>query len=403
VSRIMSAAPIDAAPIDAVLRAAVDGGEVPNVVAIAADRAGVIYQGAAGPRIAGGDEADQPVAVDSVFRIASMTKPMTTAAALQLFEAAALDLDAPVEQYVPAFGNLQVLDGFDAGGPVLRPPRSRATVRQLATHTSGLSYWFWNADIGRWEQLTGTPRATTGHSGAFRAPLACDPGTRFEYGISADWLGRVVEAVSGDSLDAYVEKHITGPLQMRDTSFHPDDARRARLVPVHRRRPGGDWLPTDLDWNRAPDWWSGGHGLYSTPLDFLRFQQALLGGGATDGVRILRRHTVEAAFTGQIGRLRFPPHIATADPASSADVQFGEGLTWGLGLLLTMDQAPGRRSAGSGSWAGIYNTHFWVDPRTGITAALYTQLLPFVEPGATALYTAFEEALYDALRTGSPR
>ncbi|HEX2807885.1 MAG TPA: serine hydrolase domain-containing protein [Kineosporiaceae bacterium] len=389
--------------IDAVLRSAVDSGTVPNVVAIAADRSGVIYQGAAGPRLAGGDD---PVAVHSVFKIASMTKPVTTVAALQLFETGALDLDAPVEDYLPAFGNLQVLDGFDADGPVLRPPRSRATVRQLATHTTGLSYWFWNADLIRWEQLTGTPRATTGHSGAFGAPLVCDPGTRCEYGINADWLGRVVEAVSGVSLDVYIQEHITDPLGMGDTSFHPDDERRARLVPVHRGRPGCDWVPTELDWNRAPDWWSGGHGLYSTPLDYLRFQRALLGGGALGGVRILRPRTVEAAFSGQIGGLRFPAFIGTADPASSADARLGPGLTWGLGLLLTTRQAPGRRAAGSGSWAGIYNTHFWIDPRSGLTAALYTQLLPFLEPAAMALYVAFEEALYSArpaLGTGSPR
>jgi methyl acetate hydrolase len=386
--------------IDAVLRSAVDSGAVPNVVAIAADRSGTVYQSAAGPRSAGGDE---PVGVDSVFKIASMTKIVTTVAALQLLEAGELDLDAPVEDYLPSFADLHVLAGFDADGPVLRPPRSRATVRQLATHTAGLSYWFWNAEIVRWEQLTGTPNAITGRSGAFTAPLVCDPGTRFEYGINTDWLGRVVEAVSGDSLDVYIEEHLTGPLGMSDTSFHPDDARRARLVPVHRRRPGAAWTPTELDWNAAPDWWPGGHGLYSTPLDFLRFQRALLGGGTLGEIRILGQDTVEAAFTGQIGELGFPSHIVTADPASSVDVRLGSGLTWGLGLLLTTRQTPGRRAAGSGSWAGIFNTHFWVDPRSGVTAALYTQLLPFMDSGATALYEAFESALYRALGTGSPR
>jgi methyl acetate hydrolase len=255
----------------------------------------------------------------------------------------------------------------------------------------------------RWEQLTGAPNAITGQSGTFSAPLVSDPGTRFEYGINTDWLGRVVEAVSGDSLDVYVDEHITGPLAMFDTTFHPDDARRARLVPVHRRRPGCAWVPTRLDWNRDPDWWSGGHGLYSTPSDYLRFQRVLLGGGALGKARILRQDSVEAAFTGQIGVLRFPAHIVTADPASSADLRLGSGLTWGLGLLLTTEHTPGRRAAGSGSWAGIFNTHFWVDPRSGVTGALYTQLLPFVEPGAMELAGAFEEALYSALGTGSPR
>jgi CubicO group peptidase (beta-lactamase class C family) len=395
--------------IDDVLEAAVATGRVPHVVAIAADRSGMVYQGSAGPRVAGGDE---PVGIDSLFKIASMTKPVTTVAALRLFERGILDLDAPVAEYLPAFDNLQVLTGFDADDrPMLRPARGRATVRQLMSHTSGLGYWFWTASIARWEQVTGTPNATSGHSGTFSAPLVADPGSRFEYGISTDWLGRVVEAASGDSLDVHLEQNVTGPLGMTDTSFHPDDARRARLVPVHRRSPtaeAGDrgWTATRLDWNRAPDWWSGGHGLYSTPRDFLAFQRALLGGGALGGTRILREETAAAAFTDQLGRLHVPALLATADPASSADVPLGPGMTWGLGLLLNTQQAPGLRAEGSGGWSGIFNTHFWVDRRSGLTAAIYTQLLPFADPGAFALYRDVEAALYSARPaggTGSPR
>jgi len=406
----VDAQPLDPQSLDALLEAAVATGRVPNVVAIAADRSGLVYRGAAGPRAAGGDE---PVGVDSVFKIASMTKAVTTVAALQLVERGALDLDAAVADHLPAFDNLQVLTGFDGDDrPILRPPRSRATVRQLMSHTSGLGYWFWSAPIARWEALTGTPNATSGHSGTFSAPLVADPGSRFEYGISTDWLGRVVEAVSGDSLDVRLEQHVTGPLGMTDTSFRPDGARRARLVPVHRRSPTADgadgesWRPTRLDWNRAPDWWSGGQGLYSTPRDYLAFQRALLGDGALGDTRILRPETVEAAFTNQLGDLRVPAHLATADPASSADLDLGPGMTWGLGLLLNTDRAPGLRAAGSGGWSGIFNTHFWVDRRSGLTAAIYTQLLPFADPGAFALYRDFEAALYSAWSAaggGSPR
>jgi CubicO group peptidase (beta-lactamase class C family) len=163
----------------------------------------------------------------------------------------------------------------------------------------------------------------------------------------------------------------------------------------------GGWEATDLDWSRAPEWWAGGHGLYSTPRDYLRFQRMLLGGGALDGKRILERSTVERAFTNQIGELEFPAAIATADPASSADFNAGPGMKWGLGLVLTTQQQPDMRAPGSGAWAGLFNTHFWVDPASGITGAIYTQSLPFAEPRVFAVYPAFEQALYASL--GEPR
>ena len=199
------------AGIDGVLQAAVDGGVVPQVVAIAADRDGPIYEGAAGPRAVG--ESD-PVTPDTQFRIASMTKMVATVAALQQVERGNLDLDAPVEQYRPEFADLQVLDGFDGDEPRLRPPATKATVRQLASHTSGLSYWFWNADMVHFEALTGTPNALSGKRGMFTLPLVGDPGTLYEYGINTDWLGLVVEAASGQALDAYFAEHILGPLGM---------------------------------------------------------------------------------------------------------------------------------------------------------------------------------------------
>src|SRR5262249_25650694 len=157
------------------------------------------------------------------------------------------------------------------------------------------------------------------------------------------------------------------------------------------------WMATEIDWNQEPDWWAGGHGLYSTPRDYLAFQRMLLGGGTLGDARILERATVDAAFTNQIGPLDFPPEIPTADPVMSCDCDFGPGLKWGLGLLLNTEAAPGMRAAGSGSWAGICNTHFWVDPSSGLTAAIYTQLLPLVEPRALKLYQDFERALYASL------
>jgi methyl acetate hydrolase len=389
------------AGIDSVLQAAVDAGAVPNVVAMAADTSGPIYEGAAGPRAVG---ASDPVTPDTMFRIASMTKMVATVAALQLQERGRLDLDAPVDQYLPEFADLQVLEGFDGDEPRLRPPATRATVHHLVTHTSGLAYWFFNADIVRWEEATGTQNVLSGSKEIFAAPLVADPGTRYEYGINTDWLGLVVEAASGQSLDDYFAEHILGPLGMTSTTFLMSDEQRAKSVPVHLRGEDGAWAPApDVDWSQEPEWWAGGHGLHSTPRDYLRFQRMLLGGGTLDGTKILEAATVDRAFTNQIGELDFPAEIRTADPNSTADFNAGPGFKWGLGLLLNSERQPGMRAAGSGAWAGIFNTHFWVDRTSGVTGAIYAQTLPFVEPAVYQVYLDFERALYASIGAGSVR
>src|SRR3954447_6568948 len=272
--------------VDGVLERAVEAGAVPPVAAIAADRAGVVYEGAAGPRVAG--QAD-PLSVDTHFRIMSMTKMVATVAALQLMERGELDFDAPVEEYRPEWADLQVLEGFDGDTPVLRPPASKATVKQLVTHTAGVAYWFWNHDIVRWEAATQTPNVLSGDNVIFTAPLVADPGTRFEYGINTDWLGKVIETASGQSLDAYLDANVLGPLGMHNTTFLMTSEQRANSVPVHLRGEDGEWVATDVDWSQQPDWWAGGHGLYSTPRDYLAFQRMLLAGGTLGDAKILEK------------------------------------------------------------------------------------------------------------------
>ena len=377
--------------MDKLLQDAVASGAVPNVVAVAADRDGTIYEGAAGMRVAGGDE---PVTPDTHYRIMSMTKMVVTATALALVEKGGLDLDAPVEQYRPEWAELQVLDGFDSDTPRLRPPASQATVKHLVTHTAGVGYWFFNADLARWESVTGNVNVLAGTNEVFRAPLLADPGSRLEYGINTDWLGKVIEAAGGKTLDVAVKEAVTGPLGMGETEFAPSAAQRADLVPVHLQGEDGTWSASDIELAPEPEYWAGGHGLYSTPGDYLRFQRALLRGGELDGTRILAAETVDAAFSNQIGDLDFPAAIPTADPNSTADFNVGPGWKWGYGLLLNTADLPGRRRAGSGAWAGLCNTQFWVDRTTGITGAVYTQSLPFVAPGVHQVYVDFEEALY---------
>ncbi len=380
--------------IDEVLTAAVDNDAVPGVVAMAAGDDGVIYEGAAGLRRAG--ESD-PITPDTMMRIASMTKMVTTAAALQLLERGRLDLDETVDTYLPEFADVQVLDGFDGDTPRLRTPETRATVHHLVTHTTGLGYWFLSADVDRYEQVTGTPNLLAGTRDALKAPMTFDPGTRYQYGINHDWLGLVVEAISGQPLDEYFAEHVTGPLGMTNTTARMTEAQRANSTPIHVRDENGGWLATDIDWPQEPDFWGGGHFLYSTPRDYLSFQRMLLGGGALGDVRILDEATVARAFTNQIGELDFPAAIPTAHPELCCDVNLGPALKWGYGLLLNEAQNPGMRAVGSGSWAGLFNTHFWVDPASRVTAAIYSQTLPFLDPPALKLYVDFEQALYASL------
>ena len=381
--------------IDAVLHEAVESGALPHVAAIAADRDGIVYEGGAGVRIAG--ESDDPVTTATQFRIMSMTKIVCTVAALQQVERGELDLDAPVDSYLPEFADLQVLDGFDGDEPRLRPPASRATVRHLVTHTSGLAYWFWNADIAKYEKVTGVPNVVPGSMEAFKAPLVRDPGTEFVYGINADWLGRVIEAVAGATLDVVIRDAVTGPLAMRDTMFVLDDGRRENLVTVHVPAEGGGWASAGELLNQSPDWWAAGHGLYSTPRDYIRFQRALLRGGELDGERILEEATVDAAFSNQIGELDFPADIESADPPITDGLHVGPGWKWGYGLLLNTQDVPGARRAGTGAWAGLFNTHFFIDRATGVCGSIYTNSLPFITPGAWKAYADFEAALYASL------
>jgi methyl acetate hydrolase len=376
--------------IDKVLRDAVDRGAVPNVAAIAADAGDIIYQGAAGSKQVDGTE---PVTVDTQYRIMSMTKMVTTVAALQLVEQGKINLDAPVDEYLPEFAERQVLSVLTA------------THLSCAHRPAGPRSNTWSRTPRDWPMTFGARRCRGGSrspatrrwapvSRVFNAPLLADPGTRYSYGINTDWLGRVVEVAGGKSLDVAIKEGITGPLDMPNTTFLPNDAQRANTTPVHVNGEDGKWAVLGEVLNQQPEWWAGGHGLYSTPTDYIRFEQALLRGGELDGERILAPETVEAAFSNQIGDLDFPAEMPTADPAMSCAFNAGPGNKWGYGLLLNSRDVPGMRRAWSGAWAGICNTYFWIDRTSGICASIYSNFLPFVTPAALELYANFERALY---------
>jgi methyl acetate hydrolase len=383
--------------IDAVLRRAVEAKEVPGVVAIAANDKGVIYEGAFGRRNLAQGAAMTP---DTIFRIASMTKAVTSVAAMQLVEQGKLQLDQPIGSVLPELSAPQVLEGFDdAGAPRLRLAKRPITLRHLLTHTAGFGYEFLNADLIRYVKVSGTPSGSTGKLASLRMPLVFDPGERWEYGINLDWVGRAVEAVSGLPLEVYFRQRIFAPLGMIDTDYVVSSAQQSRLVSVHQRKENGSLEaiePKDPPWR---EFWSGGGGLYSTGRDYLMFLQMLMHQGRFNGVQLLRPQTVAIMGQNQIGDIRAGV-AKTAMPERSNDFDFFPGMAckWGLGYMLTPQSGPNGRSAGSLTWAGIFNTYYWLDPQKRIAGVYLTQILPFADPKALALYGEFESGIYGALK-----
>ena len=377
------------AAIDASLRAAVERKDVPGVVALVTDRRRVLYQGAFGVTdIASG----RPLTDDALFRIASMTKAITSVAAMQLIEQGRMGLDDPAEKYLPELANLKVIEAFNAatGDYRLRPVAKPPTVRHFLTHTSGLAYPFTSAI---WRDFK--PR--DGEQFPFGGPLLFDPGERWQYSTSTDVVGRLVEELSGQKLEDYFREHIFTPLKMTDTSYNVPQDKAARLVPAQQR--AGDRMDGAIALQSPQPGLTfpapiGGGGLASTASDYGRFLRMLLKGGELDGARVLKAETVALMGENHIGAVSVPA-LKSALPRS-ADFTFiaGGRDKWGLGFLITTDQVPGKRSPGSLSWGGINNTYFWIDPASGIAGVIMMQYLPFADAKALAVYDAFERGAY---------
>lgn len=384
--------------IDTALRDAAEARAVPGVVALAATADGrTLYQGAFGRRDL---SAEAPMTADSVFWIASMTKAVTSLAALQLVERGRLELDAPLGRLLPLLADPQVLEGFDAatGAPRLRPARRPVTLRALLTHTAGFGYGIWSEALGRYLEHTGLPAITTCRNDALRLPLLFDPGERWGYGINTDFVGKAVEAASGLSLDDYLREHVFGPLGMHDTGFLLTPSQRARLARMHQRGADGTLAPVEFEMPQQPEFFMGGGGLYGTAPDYLRFLRLVLNGGTLDGVRLLRPETAREMTRNQIGALRVAP-LRTAIPPVSNDAEFFPGLPkgWSLAFQVNLSPAPTGRSAGGLGWAGLANTYYWLDPAKGVAGVILMQLLPFADARALDLFAAFEKGVYEAL------
>ena len=383
--------------IDGVLNEAVSGGAVPGVVAGVTNADAELYLGGFGERVLGAGDEMTP---DTVGWIASMTKAITGAAAMQLVEQGRLDLDAPASEVVPQLADAAVLEGFgDDGKPRTRPPRRAITLRHLLTHTSGFSYEIWSDAIARYQEATGTPGIITCENAALTTPLLFDPGDGWDYGINIDWAGKMVETVSGRTLGQYLREHFFEPLGMNDTAFRITDSMRARLAKIHQRGEDGSLEPQmELEIPQEPEFEMGGGGLYGTVGDYLRFIRMILNRGRANGERVLRPETVDMMSRNQMGEIRVG-ELKTAIPPLSNDAEFFPGMpkSWGLSFMINDEEAPTGRSAGSLGWAGLANSFFWIDPAKGIGGAYLTQVLPFIDEKAFPLYIAFESAAYDAL------
>ena len=382
--------------IDQALRQAAEAGEVAGVVAAATVRGEPLYEGAFGRRDIGKPAA---MTLDTVFWIASMTKAITAAAAMQQVEAGKLALDTPISDILPHLRSPQVFEGFDASGKAkLRPAKRAITLRHLLTHTAGFGYDIWHADLGKYMEQNGIPGVITCQDAALATPLTFDPGERWDYGINMDWVGKAVEAVSGKRLDAYFQERIFAPLGMVDTGFVLRDDQRARLAAMHARGADGTLEAIPFELPQAPEFFMGGGGLYGTAGDYLRFLDMILSGGTIEGEQILKRDTLREMTRNNIGDIAVET-LKTAVPALSNDANLFPGMAqnWGLSFCINTEQGPHGRSAGSLAWAGLGNTYFWADPQRNVAGTIMTQSLPFADAKVLDLFGKLERGVYDAL------
>ena len=378
-----------AAAIDRMFQTAVAAREIPGVVAAVMNKDQILYLKAFGKQDVARGVSMSP---DTVFRIASMTKPVTSVGIMMLHEQGKLRLDDPAGSYLPAYGARDVLETFNKEDATYttRPAKGEMTIRHLLTHTSGLSYPFTSPTILAIQTKTGKDPK--------ELPLLFDPGTKWNYSPATAVLGDIVEKVSGQSLEAWDQARIFRPLGMVHTTYRPTPEQVARLATIHQREPTGLVESPNLR-EYTPDV-RGDGGLVSTASDYSVFVQMFLNEGSWHGTRLLKRETVRLMTSNQIGSVVVDT-MPAAIPSRSAQFPFGAGKDkFGLGFQIAVtDGTPAHeRGAGSYTWAGIYNTHFWVDPKNGIGAVMLTQVLPFYNATSMDVMKRFENLIYEHLQ-----
>lgn len=383
---------------DAILnRISGETARVPGVVAMVTNRATNVYSGAAGQRRIGG----APMTEDAIFAILSTTKVVTGTAALQCVEEGLLDLDTPAKTYVPAIAKLRVLDGFDATGqPRLRAPKSDITTRQLLLHTAGLAYPFFNETYNLLTEKHGQATIFTSSRASLETPLLFDPGDKFEYGSNIDWVGLVVESIRGKRLGEVMRERIFSPLEMNETAFTRTDAMKARTAVCHARNADNSLTPMDdFALPDEPELDMGGHGLYATVGDCMKFIRMWLNDGAGPRGRVLKPETVQWAVKSGLEprhKVRMLPGVI---PSLSRDAEFFPGVkkSWSYSFMVNDEPAPTGRPAGALGWAGLANCFYWIDRQNGVGGYWATQILPFIDPVSFPGFIDFESAVYRSL------
>ena len=372
----------DHAAISGFLGTRVDRGDVPAVVAAVSNRNALLYVGAFGKcDVARNIDAT----TDTIFRIASMTKPVTSLAIMMLYDAEQIALDAPVTTYLPDYRQPPVLTRFTGADLTYdsRPARRPLTIRDLLTHTSGVGYPFLAPVLAR---------LSTAGTRDRDLPLLHDPGARWTYGPNTAILGRVVARVSGGTLDAFCQARIFDPLGMVDTGYDVPPEKRDRVATEHRRDASGKLAerpnPATIQ-SRG----RGDDGLFSTARDYSAFMRLFLNGGRHGTARLVREETIRMMVINQIGQLTVARQVA-ADPLIAREFGMGKD-KFGFGFQIETEPSErGMRTPGSLSWAGILNTHFWVDPRKQIAAVVLMQLLPAYDDRVVDLLQGFERLVY---------
>ncbi len=375
--------------LDKLIRDAVDRSDLPFAVAGVVNADGLLWQGAAG-RSNETHEAGQ----DTLFRAFSMTKAIGSVAALILVERGQLTMDTSVASVLPEWKQLQVLESIGPHGPVFRAPRTEATLRHLLTHTSGLAYNTFHPKQLEFQALPGSPDVLNGTVAGFDYPLMFDPGTEFMYGIGIDWVGRMVEAIDGRTIDRFCQDEIFDPLGMHRTTFEAGP-HRSRLADIKLRGEDGSLQAIEYEMPAHPEAYGMGHAIYTTAADYLRFLQMILRRGEVDGRRLLGDQAMNLLSSNQLGD-QTVPILRSVLPVVSTDIDYfpEQRPRWTAAFMLNEYDIAGRRSAGSLSWSGVLNTQYWIDPKNNLAAVLMTQLLPFCDPRFMSVYEEFERETY---------
>jgi methyl acetate hydrolase len=370
-------------------------GGAPGVVAMATDRHGNIYEGAMGVRELG---KDQHMTTDTVMAIFSTTKAITGVTLMQLVEEGKVSLSDPVKKYVPEIAEIEVLDGFNPdGSPKTHKPHTDVTINHLMLHTSGFCYEFFSADDLKYRTALKIPTIVSSTFACVRTVLLHEPGAAWTYGVNIDWVGKVVEAVRGKRLGEVMRERVFEPLGMTDISFTLTPSMLSRRATIHDRNQDGKLTPlSDLVLPMPPEMDMGGHGLYASVGEYMKFIRMFLNDGTgPGGARVLKAETVEKMSQNGLGSLK-SGGWTTSIPSLTNTGEFYPGVTktWAYTFQRNEDPTPTGRPAGQLMWAGLANTYYWIDRKTGVGGYWTAQIFPFHDVAAYPGYLKFETAVY---------